>query len=242
VKEVYKHFCDHLEDLRANEGSVLSKLRDEPLFLNINDDEESLNWVKGSSLAIGCNIRGGYIQGVRASLCNFGKFLEAAGALAVHRPSYVREHDKNHFESGISSTFDQLRGENTLTDVVFRVEPTEDVPNPEPLFAHRTFLAVSSEFFRKNLCVDSQESRNVSMGSPLDIKVNYSWQCVRSFLGEYYLFFVLTIYLILVQISSTVGALEEEVYPSTFYSRFLTFRTYIRPTSLTTSRLRSSDS
>jgi len=184
VKRVYKHFCDHLKDLKANEGSILSKLRDEPLFLNIDDDEESLNWVKGSSLAIGCNIREGSIQGVRASLCNFEEILEAAGALLVRHPSYVREHDRRHFESGISSTFDQLRKENTLTDVVFRVEPTVDVPYPEPLFAHRTFLAVSSEVFRKYLCSDPQESQNVSTGSPLSIELNYSWKCVHSFLGE----------------------------------------------------------
>ena len=98
VKKVYKHFCDRLKELKANEGPILSKLQNEPLFLNVDDDEESLNWVKGTSLAIGCNIREGSIQGVRASLYNLEEILEAAGAITVRHPN-VQERDKKHSES-----------------------------------------------------------------------------------------------------------------------------------------------
>jgi len=193
VKKVYKYFVDNFEQLQKNgelAEKILATRRDESLFLNIDGDRdgERLNWVKGSSLAIDCHLREETIQGVRSFLRPFEEILEAAGALKVLYPSYVWEHNKLSSESGISSSFDRLRRENALIDVVFRVEPTQDVPDPELLFAHRTFLAVSSEYFRDKFCAgsDSQESRNMSTASPLTISVQYSWKCVRTFLSEYY--------------------------------------------------------
>jgi hypothetical protein len=98
VKKVYKYFVDNFEQLQKNgelAEKILATLRDESLFLNIDGDRdgdhdgESLNWVKGSSLAIDCHLREGTIQGVRSFLRPFEEILEAAGALKVLHPSYA---------------------------------------------------------------------------------------------------------------------------------------------------------
>lgn len=165
---------------------AIHSLRDQPLFLNIDGEEDKLNWVQGRSLAIGCLYSQGSIQGVRTFLLPFKKILLFAGAIKVVHPCYKPEYDTRLSDSvhlkEIRTGFDELRKEKTLTDVVFIVDPTEDVPHPEPLFAHRSLLAVSSEHFKNLFC-----RRDASPSCPLTIKVSYSWQSLRSLLGEYYL-------------------------------------------------------
>ena len=187
--EVYEYFDDNLDNLRENEElaqTILFVLRNERLFLNIDVDEDHSNWVRGSSLAIDCHVREGSIQDVRGLLRPFEDILLAAGALKVQHPTYSLERDAQPSESkplAIWPRFNQLRKDEILTDVKFIVQDTS-VP---PLFAHRVFLAASSEYFENYFCGDFQESRSATPG-PVTIEVNYSWQCVRSFLGGYFRF------------------------------------------------------
>jgi sacsin len=187
VKKVYQYFADNLKVLKENgelAEEVLCKLRNEPLFLNINNEEETLNWVQGSSLIIDCHDHEGSMQGVRAFLRPFEEILIAAGAVKVQHPTFVSENaTQPSTESGLWSSFDRLRRERLLTDVIFIVEPTEALPNPEPLIAHRAFLAVASEGFKDFFC---QKSQDACPGCPLPVPIPYSWECVRLFLGEYH--------------------------------------------------------
>jgi sacsin len=198
LKEVYRYFVDNLDLLRENEElaqTTLFALRDEQLFLNIDEEGDQLNWVQGSSLAFDCNIREGSIQDVRKFLRPFEKILVAAGALKVHHPGYSSERDTQPSDSdkvqNIWSNFNQLRKEKAFIDVEFIAHVNlNDVPDPEPLFAHRVFLAASSEYFNDCFRGDFVESRNVSPDGLHTLKVEYSWRCVRSFLGGYYPFYV----------------------------------------------------
>ena len=184
MQKVYEYFNDQLNTFVENEElfqNIFCALRDEALFLNIDaEDSARLNWVKGSSLVINCHLEGS-MQGVQSFLHQFEGILKAAGAFKVHYPTYKSERDSQGSESGIWSSFEQLRRENALTDVVFIIEPTEEVPNPEPLRAHRSFLAISSEHFKNFFC---QKSQHACPGCPLAVKVRHSWQSLNSFLGK----------------------------------------------------------
>jgi sacsin len=192
LREVYHYFIDNLDLLRENEElaqTILFALRDEQLFLNIDEEGDQLNWVQGSSLAFDCNVREGSIQDVRKFLRPFEKILVAAGALRVQHPSYTPERNTQQSESeklqNIWSSFDQLRKEKAYIDVEFIAHATDD-PNPEPLFAHRVFLAASSDYFKDYFRGDFMESRSASQGGLHTLQVEFSWQCVRSFLGGYW--------------------------------------------------------
>jgi hypothetical protein len=168
--------------------TILFALRDEQLFLNIDDERDQLNWVQGCSLAFDCHECEGSMQEVRGFLRPFETILLAAGALKVQHPSL--ECDAQQSESvklqGIWSSFNQLRKEKAFIDVEFIV-PATDVPNPEALFAHRVFLAASSEYFKDYFCGAFRESGNPLPGVLHTLPVEYSWQCVQSFLGGYHL-------------------------------------------------------
>lgn len=193
LTEVYKYLNDNLELLRQSEElaqTILFALRDEKLFLNVDGQEDPLNWVQGSALAFDCQDREGSMQDVRQFLRPFEKILVAAEAIRVRHPSHKPAHDPQQSESlklqKIWSSFDQLRKMKVLTDVEFVAQPqATNVLSPEPLFAHRVVLAASSEYFKDYFTGDFQESRDASPGAPLTIEVQYSWQCIRSFLGKY---------------------------------------------------------
>lgn len=194
LKEVYQYFITNLDLLLQNEElaqTTLFALRDEQLFLNIDDEGDQLNWVRGGSLAFDCNVREGPIQDVRKFLRPFETILIAAGALKVKHPSYNPEHVSTQQSESVKlqniwSSFDQLRKEKAFTDVEFVVD---DVSNREPLLAHRVFLAASSDYFKGYFRGDFIESGKLCPDGLHTLKVEYSLQCVRSFLGEYRFFF-----------------------------------------------------
>jgi hypothetical protein len=135
LKEVYQYFVVNLDLLLQNEElaqTTLFALRDERLFLNIDDEEDQLNWVQGSSLAFDCNVREGSIQEVRKFLRPFETILVAAGALKVKHPSYNPEHGSTQQSESVKlqniwSSFDQLRKERAFIDVEF-IAHADDVP------------------------------------------------------------------------------------------------------------------
>jgi len=192
LKEVYQYFIANLELLRQNEElaqTTLFALRDERLFLNIDEEGDQLNWVQGSSLAFDCNVREGPIQDVRKFLRPFETILIASGALKVKHPSYNPDHANIQRSESVKlqniwSSFDQLRKEKAFTDVEF-ITCATDVLNPNPMFAHRVFLAASSEYFKEYFRGDFIESGKRCPDGLHTLKVEYSPQCVQSFLGGY---------------------------------------------------------
>ena len=192
LEKVYQFLNNNLDlQFRQNEElaqSILFALRDEQLFLNIDDPGDRLNWVQGSSLAFDCHDCEGSMQDVRKFLSPFEGILLSAGAIRVQHPAYIPEHGLQS-ESGklqsFWSSFNQLRKEKVLTDVELISQGMELSSFREPLLAHRVILAASSQYFKDYFAGDFQESRDaLSPSSPLRVSVPYSCPCVRSFLGE----------------------------------------------------------
>lgn len=164
---------------------IVLQLRNEPLFLNVDDPDDPWVWLKGDSLAFDCDHGEGSIVNVRKFLLRYDKVLAAAGVVRVHHPKYISRHNALRSESMklqvIQSGFDKLRKTNTLTDVEFITAVTVDDPDPKPLFAHKCFLAAVSEYFRGLFGGDFEDSRK-----PVDV-CQYSKQCIQSVLGTYFL-------------------------------------------------------
>jgi len=95
----------------------------------------------------------------------------------------------------IRAGFNNLRMKRALTDVVFIPRPLDetgdsvgDEPgsgNTTPLVAHRSFLAVFSEYFADAFCGGYRESTNASSENPVPVNVTgYSRDCVQLVLGR----------------------------------------------------------
>jgi hypothetical protein len=188
LQETYRYLNDNMALLEQNADyaeEIVFQLRNEPLFLNVDDPDDEWVWLKGDSLAFDCDHGEGSIVNVRNFLLRYDKVLAAAGVPRVHHPMYMSNHDALHSEStrlqAIRTGFDTLRKTNTLTDVSFITAGTVDYPDPEPLFAHRCFLAAISEYFRGLFGGDFEDSHQ-----PVDV-CQYSKQCIQSVLGMYFL-------------------------------------------------------
>jgi len=93
--------------------------------------------------------------------------------------------------------------------VVFKVKALKTSPIwNRPL--RRTFLAISSEYSRDKLWILKScgtRPREVVL-SPSQFPVQYSWQCVRAFLGEYYFSDHLAFILEILDISNTYNVMD----------------------------------
>lgn len=193
IQKTYQYLNNNTPLLYENEdlaNEIISQLRDEPLFLNIDDPNDRWNWVKGDSLAFGSDDQSGSIQNVRKLLLDYDKILTLAGVLRVYHPQVdLRDGDMEGIHESAKleelwSGFNRLRQENALTDVAFMIETNADNPKPEPLFAHRSFLAAFSSYFKDLFCGNYRDSRNPDDSPILQIKVeNYSRDCVQAVLG-----------------------------------------------------------
>lgn len=126
--KVYRHLNDTFDIFFENEKlarTIHFALRDERLFLNIDDSEDELNWVQGSSLAFDRHNRNGGLS--RMSGSSSERILEVAEALKNTIHSSLNQ--RSWRESGQASTAEG--GEN-----MHRCRA-----HPGPLFAHRVFLA-----------------------------------------------------------------------------------------------------
>lgn len=184
LQETYRYLNDNMDLLGLNAvyaEQIVSQLRNESLFLNVDDPDDEWVWLKGDSLAFDCGHDEGSIVDVRNFLLQYDKILAAARVPRVHHPKYILSHDALHSEStrmqDIRIGFDKLRKTNTLTDVSFITAGTVDYPNPEPLVAHRCFLAAVSDYFRDLFGGDFEDSHR-----PVDVR-QYSKECIQSVLG-----------------------------------------------------------
>lgn len=188
-----------LEDnIGSTTGEDIVQIRDGPLFLNVESpDTDTWVWDEGDRLVFETHDMENSVRYVRAFLLPYTKLLRAAGVLQVYHPQYIAnpaaDSESSKLET-IRQGFNDLRIQEALTDVVFIPRGLEEGDNAEneepqsgdkePLVAHRSFLAVFSEYFRDAFCGEFEESRTASSVDPVRMNVSgYSRECVQLVLG-----------------------------------------------------------
>ncbi|KDR71813.1 hypothetical protein GALMADRAFT_253570 [Galerina marginata CBS 339.88] len=185
VEQTYSFLNDNV----AAAESVLVPLGGAEIFLNVDHPETDVwRWDKADELVFETQDVDENIRHVRGFLLPFGKLLRAAGVLQVYHPQYPASQPIDDSELklvSIRSGFEELRRKNALTDVAFVASDHEE--NSEPLVAHRSFLAVSSEYFADSFCAGFSESRPASSEAPIIFNVSeYSTACVLMVLDYIY--------------------------------------------------------
>ena len=175
----------------AHGERIIEQLRTEELFLNVDDPFSDVwKWVGADILAFDCEDIEGKISHVRDFLRPFDKVLTAVGVLRVHHPQFRPSVNFTNVDSVklqmIRDGYDKLRKQKALVDVVF---VTADDPNKSDsstqLVAHRSFLAVTSDYFFDSFSGGFREASNASSDQPVEHNVsNHSYQCVQSILGQ----------------------------------------------------------
>ncbi|KAJ3508077.1 hypothetical protein NLJ89_g5949 [Agrocybe chaxingu] len=177
-----------------NAASIVEKLREEKLFLNVDDPATTSNWQwdNADSLAfVDVDDEQGSIRSVREFLKPFEKILLASGVVKVQHPMPMPRNESATDESsrklrGMYDGFQELRRKKVLVDVVF-IGYEQDEEEDEPLVAHRVFLAVSSDYFADTFSSGFEESLDGSAESPIPLDVSeHSRKCVRLVLDFIY--------------------------------------------------------
>ena len=205
-------------------ANILYVLRDEDILLNVdNPSSEPWIWTNANALAFDSEDNDG-IRNVRKFLLPYDKLLRAAGVVQVFHPqcpmSDVSESESATLRS-IRTGFNDHRGKGLWTDVVF-VTSDDDTRVP-PLVAHRSFLAVFSDYFTDSFCGDFREANDASSSNPIRFPVKkdggdyYSASCVGLLLGVFHpLFYCFYRSCTLCKIISTLAMNHQKVVPLNF--------------------------
>jgi len=189
-----------LEDnIGSATGEDIVQIRDGALFLNVEyPDTDTWVWDEGDRLVFETHDMEHSVRYVRPFLLPYSKLLRAAGVLQVYHPQYIANPATDSSESSklesIRLGFNKLRLKGALTDVVFIPHGFDGRDDAEgensqlgdvnPLVAHRSFLAVFSEYFEDAFCGGFGESRTASSDDPVRMNVSgYSRECVQLVLG-----------------------------------------------------------
>jgi len=178
--ETYEYLNDNLRF----EGSAVTQLVGEPLFLNVDDPQkDGVEWVWNSADRISFDIRdfGGF-RAVRRFLQRFRHLLLAAGAQEVNFPVPSRSFGTSSSSDSLSRVrekFSQMRQERHLVDVRFVADDEPD----KPLLGHKSFLATQSNHLMKLFCNDSMKTSVASHQDEIPCH-NHSRACVALVLGE----------------------------------------------------------
>ncbi|KAF8888406.1 hypothetical protein CPB84DRAFT_1849648 [Gymnopilus junonius] len=193
--------CTVLHDLEAtysflNDNApsaelILSQLGAMEIFLNVDDPEmDEWRWDKADELVFDSQDIDESMRHVRDFLMPFGRLLRATGVEQVSH-AHFRSNSWNSIaapENKLASIrlgFEDLRKKKLLADVIFK--PSDHTEDSEPLVAHRSFLAVSSEYFSDLFCGDFKEGEPASAASPISIALpHHSTACARLVLDHIY--------------------------------------------------------
>lgn len=191
-----------LNENAAGFEDILYELRDEDVFLNVDDPStEEWIWTNANQLVFETqDIDAVSIRYVRNFLLPYDKLLRAAGVVQVFHPQYpvsITGESESATLQSIRTGFNDLRKKGLWTDVVF---VTKDDDNDDddtivpPLVAHRSFLTVFSDYFSDSFCGEFREANDASSSNPIKFPVKktedhyYSAHCVQLLLGAFPLF------------------------------------------------------
>ena len=181
------------ENVGADSESMLYELRDEDIFLNVDDPStEPWVWTNANELAFEAEDNDG-IYYVRKFLLPYERLLRAAGVVQVFHPHCPISNSDSESATlkSIRTGFNKLRGQGKWTDVVFVTRDDNDDAVVQSLVAHRSFLSVFSEHFSKAFCGGFEEANDASSSNPIKFPVKrdeenyYSTNCVKLLLGVF---------------------------------------------------------
>ncbi|KXN83780.1 Sacsin [Leucoagaricus sp. SymC.cos] len=136
----YQFLNERAEDSAAE----LGELRDEFLFLNVDDPSTAWSWEPASGISLDMWDIGNF-KFARRLLQRYRFLLIAAGAQEVVHPTTTRSPVITQGSDAlvrIRRKYNQMRGEERLVDVAFIAR--DDDPDA-PLLGHRSFLAAQSD-------------------------------------------------------------------------------------------------
>ena len=178
--------------------NILYELRDEDIFLNVDDPStEPWIWTNANQLVFETqDIDAVSIRYVRNFLLPYDKLLRATGVLpVVHPQNSISNVDRSESAilQSIRTGFNDLRNKGRWTDVEFVAKRAElaDTIIP-PLVAHRSLLAVFSDYFSDSFCGGFMEAKDASSSNPISFPVRrteelyYSARCVQLLLGIFF--------------------------------------------------------
>lgn len=178
----------YLNDKAEASAAHLADLRDEQLFLNVDNPRGAgvvWEWASPATLSFDAWDVGNF-KSVRRFLRDYKTLLMAAGAQEVYHPTAQVSSSTTTVDLGplshIRRKYGEMRRNKKLVDVKFITE--DDIPD-DPLLAHRSFLAANSDHFQESFCSDFGEGQPASANEPVEVPVReYSRACVALVLGE----------------------------------------------------------
>jgi hypothetical protein len=187
LTRTYRFLNGHIsEEVRLE----LLQLADVPIFLNINDPQntphDSWIWCTANQLLLDIDEDSTTrnIFYVRPYLEEFRTLLIAAGVSSIiaaprFNPDLTSAEQKL---DSLCQAFQTMRQGNTLTDVT--IKSTVE-PNEEGAVAHRAFLAASSEFFKDLFTGGFRESLSIN-GDTVEISVQHTLHTIKIVLDYLY--------------------------------------------------------
>lgn len=175
----------YLDEKTDESAAQLSLLRDEMLFLNVDDPSEDWAWESAANLSL--DIRDvGRFRSVRRFLHKYRSLLVAAGAQEVNHPQLPEMRDTSsdlQRDTHLQKKFNELRRRKKLVDVKFIAR--DDDPD-SPLIGHRSFLAAVSDYLMEMFCSDYLEGGPASPDNLVSVPMEeYSRACISFVLGKH---------------------------------------------------------
>lgn len=198
------------EDNIAKVAGLIADMRDEPIFLNVNDPStEDWMWLPANQLALESHDLS-TVRAVREYLKPFRQLLKAGGVLEAFYPpaqkvdQSARESEEQSLLKQIRRVFNEQRLAGQLTDVVFvpdsqvKSEPDEGhIPdNVNSLSSspatvdgavargHRAFLAGCSPTFQAMFTGEFKEGQEATPSRPQVVKFPYPTFAIQTALGK----------------------------------------------------------
>lgn len=181
IKDTYQWLLDHKGD--EGLGDELLQYQGDQLFLNVDDpDTEEWNWRSADELCFNIDdLPDSNCWNVRKFLEPFEALLRLAEVEAVEAPS-IPTLPPTSLETqftAMRNAFNEMRIGGKLTDVQFVAEDGRES------FAHRAFLAATSEHFQSSFCGRFRDSGPATAAEPLVIQsLEYSGEAIACTIGE----------------------------------------------------------
>ncbi|KAF9445202.1 hypothetical protein P691DRAFT_676124 [Macrolepiota fuliginosa MF-IS2] len=205
----------YLNEKAEESATDLADLREEALFLNVDNPREAgVNWVWEAPANLSFDVRDvGNFKSVRRFIHSYASLLVAAGALEVNHPpgrsasSATTTVDLGRMD-GVRRKYEEMRRNTKLVDVKF---VTRDDNPDDPLLGHRSFLAAHSDHFQQVFCSDFSEGQPASPEAPVELRVPGSSRACVALILEY-------IYTGIVPLSTPIGVLLDGLKLSKYWS------------------------
>lgn len=177
------------ESSTAIVGPAMDSLRNEQLFLNVEDPTTDVwQWAAAEEMAFE-NHDVENVQRVRKFLLPFKPFLEVSGVIDVKYPDMNLARDPGAADDDelevARKGFEEMRESRTFTDVVFTSQEEDHLAleSRTEFYAHRNFLSAFGGYFKDMFTGNFQEARQASVANPVRIPLSHSKFAIKTVLG-----------------------------------------------------------